>query len=321
MDRHVFIRSQFFPRFLILGFVFAGVFHAFALAQAPNTKPLSTAEHIQKAIELLDSLDNPTESQDTKAIFDEINQHVIAVQTAEPANPWIYYLLGRSYAARGRSGDAIDQLRRFVETREGRNEWKAYCLLGDQCVGEFPNLAKPNYDKAAALKNNEPLILMGLSRCAQKMGDLDGALNLAKAAVEADGHKKAIYVANLAKMYSAKKQWADAESAGQEAYKIADADARRHPRLRPVLETLDSEAQLLIDILRPRMGESGWNAEDAVRLVGYMRHRADTSRRLSLYDAFQVLEKAIKQFPDAPQKLLDEYNDVTRELDAAAASS
>ncbi len=255
---------------------------------------------------------------------EEINRRLTSLQKLDPAGPLLPYLFGRAYALFGRVGDAIEQLRKFVETRDGRNEWEAHRRLGDLFVEEFPTLAKASYGKALALKTDEPTALLGLSICAYKSGDLDEALRLAQQAVESDGRRTVRVVAHLARMFIANGQWAEADRSAVLALELAEAAVRKQPGRRGPLQTMEAQYDLLIDLGKARIKEKSTSAEDFVRFAGYIRNRSDVRARLALHDALLVLERGVKATsPSTLPRLLEQYAvtlaEVGRTEDAIAA--
>ncbi len=262
----------------------------------------------QAALEELDRAEQIDESELTPAILTEVNRRLVVLQGVEPNHPRLPYLFGRLFALGGRRGDAIEQLRRFVDTREGRNEWEAHRRLGDLFVEEFPRLAQGSYERAAELKSHEPMVLVGLSTCAYKVGRLDEAVRLAKEAADADGRKNVRVVAHLARMFVAKQQWVDAQRAATQALELAEADAKARPGVRGPLRLLDLQYQLVIDLLQARIGERVATADDFLQLAALIRKRSELAGRINLHEALKVLEAGLKATaPNTPPSLLLEY--------------
>ncbi|MEK7710546.1 MAG: tetratricopeptide repeat protein [Planctomycetota bacterium] len=293
-------------------------------ATTPPEPRKSADEALPAARELLDRLDAHPGEDPQPAVLDELNKRILDLQSADPANPWLTYLYGRAYAFSHRNGDAIDQLRRFVETRDGRNEWKAFRVLGDLFVGEFPRLAKANYERAAELNPNEPSALAGLSICANKTGDRDEALRLARRAVEADGRRAVRFVHHLARTLASMKQWDEAEREALSALHLAEEGVRGQPGVRGPLQTMATQYDLLIDIVGGRIGETaGAIADDYVRVSDYMARRADVAAQLAKYDRLILLQHGMDTTgADASARLRESYAaalaDVGRNDDAVA---
>jgi len=282
--------------------------HVLGQAPTPSEDKPSREEALRAAVEALEQAEEQDEGGVRAAALEEINRRLSTLQGVDPAHPWLSYLYGRAYALAGRSGDAIDHFRKFVETREGRNEWQAHRRLGDLFVGEFPRLAKASYDKALALKADEPTALLGLSTCAYKTGDVDEALRLAQQAADADGRQTVRIVGHLTRMFIAKRQWADADRTAVLALELAEAGVGKRPGARGPVQTLEAQYDLLTDLLQARINEKVAGAEDYVRLAGFFRKRNDISARLALHDALRVLELGVESTaPDTPARLLEQY--------------
>lgn len=291
----------------------------------PEDKP-TREEAFRAAVEILEQAEQ--QQLDDGAVqatqTEEINRRLTALQGVDPSHPWLLYLYGRAHALAGRTGEAIDHLRKFVETREGRNEWQAHRRLGDLFVAEFPRLAKASYSKALVLKAGEATALLGLSVCAYKTGELDEALRLAQQAVDADGRQTVRFVAQLTRMLIAKQQWADADRTAVLAMELAEADVRKRPGLRGPLKTLEAQFDLLADLSQARIDQKVAGADDFVRLAGFIRKRSDVSARLALHDALRVLELGVNSTaPNTPARLQEQYSvtlaEVGRTQDAIVA--
>jgi tetratricopeptide (TPR) repeat protein len=290
----------------------AAWFLAFSLrasAQTPEPPPAPTAQELfQAAAKELERAETLDESELTSGVLSDVNRSLVALQGAERTHARLPYLYGRLYALAGRRGDAIEQFRRFVETREGRNEWEAHRRLGDLFIEEFPRLAQGSYERAAQLKAGEPTVLVGLSLAAYKAGRIDEAVRIAKEAADADGRKSVRVVSHLSRMHIAKQQWAEAERAAQTAMELAEAGVKAKPGSRGPLRTLDSQFQLLSDLLWARVNERAATADDYVRLAGLIRKRDELGSRINLHEVLRVLEAGVNATaPNTPMRLLEQY--------------
>ncbi len=281
-------------------------------------------EALRSARELLDRFDEHRGENPSAAELEELNRYILVLQATDPANAWLSYIQGRAYAYGGRNGDAIDQLRRFVETRDGRSEWKAFRALGDAFIGEFPRLARANYERAAELNPSEPSVLMGLSICAGRTGDIEEALRLARRAVESDGRRSVRYVNHLARTLSVMKERSEAEREALSALRLAEDVVRNQPGERGPLQSLAAQLDLLMDIVGERINDSAdAGADDFVRLAEYMARRAETADQLARHDRLAVLQRGMDATAaDSSPRLLQEYAaalaDVGRNDDAIA---
>ena len=236
--------------------------------------PLETVDQaVQGAMDALDRLESGDLGEETETVFKEVTDRVELVRESDPTNSLLPYLYGRSYAIAGRRGDAVQQLQKFVETREGRREWRAFRLLGDLFVEQYPQLAKANYQKAAALRADEPEVQFGLARCAVKLGRNAEAIQLARGAVSAGGPRKMQHLSFLARVLSATGEEDEAEREAAIALNLAEEAVRNQPGARGRVEALDAQYRLLIDILRARVNQGEGKVDDYLRFAGAVRDR------------------------------------------------
>ncbi len=271
--------------------------------------PIVVSETVQKARELIDGIDANETDKPSRETLDELERLIADIKAADPAHPWLPYLLARAYEFAGRKGDAIDQLRKFVQTSEGRNEWKAYRVLGDLFVTEFPRLAQGSYEKAAELNPNEPSVLAGLSSCANRAGNLDEEVRLARLAVEADGYKSVRYPHKLARSLMGRQQFDEAEKEATKALAIAEERVQKNPGKRACLQVLIEQYGLLIEIMSGRITASPTVDPAAyIRLTELTGVRADIAYRLAKHDQVAILENAVNRTaPDTPMVLKEKY--------------
>jgi len=308
-------------RFLTPLFFSAIVCHVFGQEPTPSDVKPSPEEALRAAEEAIVGAEQQDEGVVLPTVMEEINRRLTTLQSVDPNQLRLSYLYGRAYALAGRTGDAIDQLRKFVETRDGRNEWRAHQQLGDLFVAEFPRLARASYDKALALKAGEPTALMGLSTCAYKTGEVDEALRFAQQSADSDGRQTVRIVAHLARMFTAKQQWADADRTAVLAMELAEAAVRKQPGRRGPVQTLEAQYDLLVDFLQARIKEKVAGPDDFVRLAGYIRKRNDVAARLALHDALRVLELGVSSTaPNTPARLQEQYALTLAEVGRTAAA-
>ena len=281
---------------------------------------MTPEQAIRGAMEILDRIERGEGEGTWESVSKEIDAYIAIVQSAAPTNPWLAYLFARAYAIGGRRGDAIDQLQKFVETREGRNEWAAFRLLGDLFVEDFPRLAKANYDKAAALKANEPSVLYGLSRCAIRLGSPSDAVKLAKDAVDADREQSPRYITHLARMYLRDKQWDEAERTALIAMGHAEEAIRNNPGSERQVRIAALQCGLLVEITQARLIDAP--APDVyLRLAKYTRQRAELDIKLVAHETVRILEAGvIRSSPNTPNELLEAYGVALAEVGRADAA-
>ncbi len=269
----------------------------------------SPAEALRRAMKFLESIDGPKSIEITRSMTEEYDALVEAVAALDPNNAWLDYLRARSFAMAGRRMDAAEHLRRFVETPEGRNDWRAHRLLGDSFAAEFPRLAKGSYEKALQLNPNEPAVLYGLSVCTYKLGDATQAIRLARESVAADGGETIRYVANLASLLQATGDLSGALQESRKALDLAVAKVSEKSAGRADLLFADAQYGLTLSILQARTRESNQaSPDDYLLLARLIRNRAALAGRLAELDVVAVLETAVKQAAsNAPASLLEAY--------------
>ena len=247
--------------------------------------------------------------------LEEATQLTRRLELADPENSWILYLSGRGYAASGLKGDAIEELSKFIETREGRNEWSAYRHLGDLFLDGYPNLAKKRYEQADYLKPNEPSVLIGLAGCMAGLGDTDKALAYAESAVNADGGRRVDYLVAAARLQMQAGNLTAARLHAKNALERAKQEMRTGRLAVELVRQLDAQYQLLYDILTRQIQLAPRDSEPYLSLVRYMRERVRASQLLLLAEAVGILEAALQQAgPNPPVALLLEYGSLLKDL-------
>ena len=222
--------------------------------------------------------------------------------TLAPGNSQLIFLDARYMVLTGLTGDASLKLLEFVDTRQGETEWRAFRLLGDSFLDEFPRLARSNYKKAAELNPGEAGVLFGLSVCELKLGAVAGAVQLARDAVKADGRKTIRYVAHLARALQAAKEWDGALREGENALKMARRETERDttsklapPVSRWAVESLNDQYTLVMSILRARIAARfDDSANDFLRFDTCVRQQSRVSAKLRLHDWLGVVESHVK---------------------------
>lgn len=275
----------------------------------PAEPAIDVNETVRKARALIDGIDSDYATAPSRETLLELEKLIGDVQAADPAHAWLPYLLGRAYGLAGRNGDAIDQLRKFVETRDGRNDWKAHQVLGDMFVNEFPRLAQGSYEKALELNPTEPLVLSGLSTCAYRAGNLDESVRLARRAVEADGYRNVRYPHRLARALMGRQLFDEAEKEAVKAMSIAEARVQRDPGKRVAVQILMEQYGLMIELTGARiMAATSVDPQLYIRLAELTGTRADILHRLAKHDQVAVLENAVvRTAPDTPNELRQQY--------------
>lgn len=279
---------------------------------------LSAEEAISAGRSLLVQVDSAVGEVDREAVRAELDRYIAAIQMTEPGSPWLKYFVGRGYAITGRTGEAIDLLQDFVGTREGRNEWRAFRALGDLLVGQFPRLAQSQYQRASLLVSDEPGVVFGMSQCARGIGDLDGALTLARRAVELDRRRRVSYLRNLALLAARNREWGEARRAGEDALSRAQAALDAAPVSLESLALVDQQYQVLIEVLNRQLesvSDPDVIAAIAVDLSQRIEQRGAFGARVGLFDAMEKVRSAVERAGEAaPVALLERFAELLSAL-------
>jgi len=293
-----------------LHFFFIAAAMTVCVAAQDSEKPsaFSVEQTIAEAKAELDRVEARPERPVPREYLAGINEKIVAIETHDPGNVWLSYLYGRAFFLMGQTSEAAGKLRAFIETREGRNEWRAYRTLGDLFVGEFPNLAESYYKKAAALNSTESSIYYGLSLCAFRRGAAGDAVRLARQAVQLGGGKNVAHLSHLARVLAADQQWREADRTALSAVERAKALAKEHAGVRASLEQVVSQYDQLIALVQKEFAATGTDGGGYLRLAGYVTQRADIARRVAKFDTLGVLESGVNATkPSTPIALLEQY--------------
>jgi tetratricopeptide (TPR) repeat protein len=274
-----------------------------------ETAPQLTLDQaIDRSLELMDRFDARIGEQPSREELDELNKYILAIQMQQSDDPRVHYLYGRAWALMGKTGRAISQLDKFVATREGRLEWKAFLTRGDLYVDDFPNLAKRDYERAGELKPKEPRVLYGLSRAHFELGDLSKGLDFARQAVAEDKAAHVVFVAHLARMHVANQQWVEADRTTVTAIELAEKLVTSSPGRPGPLIVLQEQLDAIINLLRTRAQLPSGAADEFARLARYTVERADVALKLAQHEALVVLESGLRRFDSQPStSLLEQY--------------
>ncbi len=250
------------------------------------------ATRMREALALADGMSDVTDAEVRAEMLGKLRDHFLALQVSAANDPWLFFLNAQLLTLTGQRGDAIAQLRLFVQTREGMTSWRAHRDLGDLFVAEFPQLAKASYEKAAQLTTNEPSVLYGLSKCAAKLGHRADAIDYAQRAAEAKPSVK--HWTNLAKLFVSDKQWDQAGAAANAALQLARENAANHSHVQSYLITVEAQQKIFIDILHAKhQDDQTTDHDDALQLVSLYRQRAELIRTIILHDTLQSIEELL----------------------------
>lgn len=264
---------------------------------------------VENAGDLLDGLEARRAVAPDDPDLSGVRTIIQEISVIAPANPYLIFLRARYMILTGFAGDASFKLLDFVETRQGQTEWRAFRLLGDAYLDEFPRLAKSNYRKAAALNPGEAGVLFGLSVCEMKLGAVQAAVRLARDTVAADGRVTIRYVAHLARALQAAEKWDEALREAENALLMARRETERDPVARRPLESLSAQYSQVMSILQARIAAQVDNfVNDYLRLDTCIRQHARVREKLTRHDWLAFVESGVKSSaPETPLALLQLY--------------
>ena len=263
----------------------------------------------QEATSLLDRVESIAPLQRSADLIEEVERAVRSVEKANPTYPLLPLLRGRLYAVQRRGGDASDILLELIQTREGRDNWRAFRTLGSLFVESYPQLARHHYKTADLLNPGEPSILFGLSVSLIKLGRLKDATKRGQEACIADGYQTTRYVSHLALLFQAAKRWDEAMAEAVRALKLALSEAQAAPGQREPLLMLNAQYLDVINLLQSRLDASIQpKPDDYLALAGYMRERVAVTEKLVDHEALAVLTKGVNAANAEPTTaLLEQY--------------
>lgn len=258
---------------------------------SPQPQPaLPVAEAVrlgQAALEAIDAGGDP------RSLLAEIVGYVRIIQSGEPAHPWLPYITGRARLLAGQKVDGIRDMQTFTRSPQGRTEWKAFLVLGDALVEEFPSLAEAEYRRALALHGQSPEVHIGLSRVARKQGRAAESLEEAQAALRLEGGVTIANLAYLAELLRAMGQIENAVTVSRRA--VDAARAQQQAQLADVrgLQVLQTQIQFHMVILRDWITA---NPKDAGAYLTFSRlgeELGGIEEMIQCHNAISALEQGI----------------------------
>ena len=268
---------------------------------------ITLQEALRMAVQAAETLET-ADADARSALIERVKALMATIRTADPANPWLDYVVGYVHIVSGRSGDAIESMETFLETREGRNYWRSHRLLGDLLVSRYPRLARASYAKADALKSNEPTVLFGLARCLASKGDTSAAIEYVTNAIVADTNETIPYTRFLAQMFMRKNQWSQALGTARQAVAMAERKLEQGGDVLVGLQRIDAELALAIDAASGLMQAQPDNEQAYLTAAQLLRTRSDNAHRASRLHELQFLKSAIEALKEnASAELLEAY--------------
>lgn len=288
----------------------------------PAEATISATDAVAAANKILDQVSAKDDPQGALRAAEQLDELISRLRRAQPESPWLLYLVGRAMALRGRANEGAEHLRRFVETPEGRNDWRVHWALGNMLSETFPRLALANFRKALAMKSDEPRVLSALSRCELTLGYKDDALKHAREAVAADGGTSAVFVARLATACQQLGLLEEARQHATEAIRIGEVTMKTAPVMYADVIKLKNQIHLLISILDGRLAQDPKNAEAYIEIAENKLRLAKIELVITRLETAGMLERALAEFEMPPPELLERLAILRAELgqqDSAAA--
>jgi tetratricopeptide (TPR) repeat protein len=273
--------------------------------ESPEPPPLTAEEAVRLGTRSVETIDEASDQEARQKAADDLRRCVTVLMANDPGNPWLYYLRGCVYSYAGQSGDAINELGRFLDTQAGRNHWRAYRIMGDLFVDEFPALAKSYYTKANRLHQNEASVLFGLSRAAKGLGKKEEAIEHAREAVNADPERGITYMVHLVRLLVEDQQLAEAASVATQALDRTEVKRNQNPAEVQQLADLEARYRQLLDITRARIKRSPETGNLYGEVAEYLLELSRVQHDRALLDALTTLDLGIEATaPSTPLNLL-----------------
>ncbi|MCP4246931.1 MAG: tetratricopeptide repeat protein [bacterium] len=238
----------------------------------------------------------------------EAEFYVSEVLRFDSANAQAEYLYGRMNALNGRTRDAFTQIRSFLQTPEGKNNWEAFKLLGDlHYQGKYYVQAKRKYERAIELNPDEASPYIGLCLTTQKLGRRQDAVDAGTLAVEKDPQLAAGYEA-LAQALTMDAQLPEARTAILKAIEISAEQLKEGLGNITLLRKLQAHYQTQQTILSATLLRDPRDGPAYREYAKSIRDRADLETKVALHHALEILKKGITATrPNIPAPLLYEY--------------
>ncbi len=264
-------------------------------------QPLPVEETVRRAIEALDRME---QGGDAQTLLTEATRYADMVRSRQPDHPRLVYIIGRIKIGAGQTIGGIRDLQAFTRTGEGRNDWKAFRVLGDAFVGNYATLAQTQYQRAYALNDREPSILLGLSRAAEKLGRRGQALQYADAAVRLDGQRTIAYLTYYARLLLAAGRLDDAVKNASRSLELAKQAHQDSPYEPAALRPLQSQYQFYMFLLRDKIQEDPASAEAYILFAKAGEQLGEVEKTIQWHNALDAITQGVEHTaPNTPPAL------------------
>ncbi|UCF32558.1 MAG: hypothetical protein JSV78_09500 [Phycisphaerales bacterium] len=278
-------------------------------------KSLTVEEAILLGRQSIETIDEEKNLETVQAAADDLQRCSATLTIQDPGNPWIPYFNGVTFAYTGRFGDATTELEVFTKSRIGQSEWRAFRILGDLFVDDYPALAESEYAKANQLHENQPSVLFGLSRAYSNLGRTKDATEYARRAVNADAQGTVAYIAHLAAMLAREDEYAEATQVAIQAVDRAKLQRDRDPTDAAALRTLEAQYSALTSLLRNRIKQTPDAVKLYIELADNLEATAAVRLELSAIDALRAVNLGLEAAkPGRPLELLEKRAELLHKL-------
>jgi tetratricopeptide (TPR) repeat protein len=287
-------------------------------AGEPEEKPrkrLTVEEAILLGRQSIEIMDEEEDLETVQAAADDLQRCTAILTTRDPGNPWIPYFRGVTFTYTGRFGDATAELEVFTRSQIGQSEWRAFRILGDLFVKDYPALAEAEYSRADQLHPNQPSVLFGLSRAYNSLGRTEDATKYARRAVNADDQGTVDYIAHLAAMLSREDEYAEATEVAIQAVDRAKLQRDRDPTDAAALRTLETQYSALTNLLRNRIKRTPDAVKLYLDLANNLEATAAVRLELAAIEALKAVDLGLEAAkPSRPLNLLEKRAELLRKL-------
>ncbi|MCH7812583.1 MAG: tetratricopeptide repeat protein [Planctomycetes bacterium] len=218
------------------------------------------------------------------------------------------YLYGRMNVLIGRTRDAFGQIRAFLKTPEGKNDWEAFKTLGDlHYTGKYYVQAERKYERAIELNPEKASPYEGLCLALLKLGKRQKAIEAGSNAVQRDPRSAIGYEA-LAQALTMDAQLPEARAAILQAIEISRGRLKESVDNITLLQRIQAHYRVQQTILSAALLRDPRDGPAYREYAKSIRDRADLETMVALHHALNVLKKGITETrPNIPRPLLYEY--------------
>lgn len=263
---------------------------------------------VSKAIAKIDQADDITDNEKLGAVLEEVRVLLDKIVAKERLNEEAMYIRGCLLAYARRTGDALDELEKYLKTRTGRNDWRGFRQLGDVYLKtNYPTQAQARYEAADRLKPGDPRVLLGLSKTASLLGKKDKSVEYAAKAVDAaPPDKKAPYLEFAARTMIAQKQWDEADKFAREAITRLRLDLKSDPGRMMTLQSIENLLQVRAEVSRARITAKPDTFQAYLDFADVVVELGDVREQIAHAEVINLVDLGLAAMPaNPPMELLE----------------